>query len=242
MKHKFTHGESGKEVVRIGDYVHKALGVNYRFAHKVLRYLAEKGFLYTPRIKGIDAKGREIMTYIDGQPVVADPVPLEISLQAIKILRNFHDLLSRFENISSEQTICHSDYAPWNVLEKDGVIVGIIDFDELHIGRRVDDLSYAIWTFVDLGSDNQHFGTQQQIEQLVKLIKAYGSDIDLLGFTESIIQNQSRVLKMREEAVKKSTDIADREYQSNKVKLINKSIAWVQQNKDIIARRIELLN
>lgn len=237
----FAHGESGREVVRIGDNVHKTLGDNYEISHRVLKCLEDHRFLYSPRIKGVDDKGREIMTYVDGTPIEADPIPLGVSIQAIKILREFHDILSTFEGVSGGQTICHLDYAPWNVLQNNGQIVGIIDFDDLHIGQRIDDLSYAIWTFLDLGDDNQHLTTDRQIEHIIELISAYGADIDLTGFIESLIQNQQRVLKMREEAVSKAVENSDREYQSGKVKLIRNSIDWARRNKKEITQRIKEL-
>lgn len=241
MKKKFKHGESGREVVKIGEFVHKTLGENYEFTHKILRHLENVGFKYSPRILGIDDKRREIMTYFDGSPIEADPIPLETSIQAIKILREFHDLLSKLEGVGVEQTICHLDYAPWNVLQNDDVIVGIIDFDDLHIGQRIDDVTYAIWTFLDLGDENTHFTSTEQINQIAILVKAYGTDIDLSECITSLIGNQERVLKMRMESVKNAVEDSDKEYQQGKVRVIQNSIDWVRRHKDSIESEISYL-
>jgi aminoglycoside phosphotransferase (APT) family kinase protein len=37
--------------------------------------------------------------------------------------------------------VCHGDLGPWNFLEKDGRLTGVIDWDLAHFGQSLDDLA-----------------------------------------------------------------------------------------------------
>ncbi|WP_197429762.1 phosphotransferase [Auraticoccus cholistanensis] len=47
----------------------------------------------------------------------------------------------------------HGDVGPWNVVWRDRQAVGLIDWDYLHPGPRLDDVAYALRWFVPLRSD-----------------------------------------------------------------------------------------
>lgn len=228
---KFKHGESGRTVLKKGNKVYKPVSNNYKFSHSVLTFLEEKGFKYSPRVFGVDKKDREIISYIDGEPIVFDPIPLKISIKAMQILREFHDILSEF---TEEETICHLDYAPWNILIKDNSIVGIIDFDGIYAGNRITDITYAIWTFLNLGCDNLIIPDDLQIKNLMTMLKAYGTDINYQDFISVLLSEQQRVLTMRLKAMKCANSLKDQQYQKTKVKIIRESINWVIRHKEEI--------
>jgi hypothetical protein len=46
--------------------------------------------------------------------------------------------------------IVHRDVAPWNLLERDGDIVGLVDWDLAGPGRVIADFAYLAWHFVPL--------------------------------------------------------------------------------------------
>jgi aminoglycoside phosphotransferase (APT) family kinase protein len=46
--------------------------------------------------------------------------------------------------------IVHRDVAPWNLLERDGDIVGLVDWDLAGPGRAVADFAYLAWHLVPL--------------------------------------------------------------------------------------------
>jgi len=56
-----------RNVVRIGDTVRRPLQPWSASVHELLLHLEAIGFPYTPRVRGIDDGGREVLTYIDGE-------------------------------------------------------------------------------------------------------------------------------------------------------------------------------
>ena len=61
-------------VVRQGDTVHRPLRSTSAAAHALLHHLADVGFDGAPRLLGIDAHGREVLSYIPGE-AVTPPYP-----------------------------------------------------------------------------------------------------------------------------------------------------------------------
>jgi len=59
-------GQQSSGVVRVGDTVRRPLHRNSEFVHALLRHLGAVGFDGVPRLLGIDDRGREILTYVDG--------------------------------------------------------------------------------------------------------------------------------------------------------------------------------
>jgi hypothetical protein len=55
--------------VRIGDTVRRRSGRWTPAVHALLRHLESVGFDAAPRVLGVDGQGREVLSYIEGQPV-----------------------------------------------------------------------------------------------------------------------------------------------------------------------------
>lgn len=47
-------------------------------------------------------------------------------------------------------TIIHNDIAPWNMLETDMHLSGLVDFDSARPGRAIEDVAYAAWHLIPL--------------------------------------------------------------------------------------------
>jgi len=70
MKHQETilsGGQSTECVVRIGNTVHRTKSENYEFIHSILLFLEKRNFLYAPKFLGIDKKGREMLSFVEGE-------------------------------------------------------------------------------------------------------------------------------------------------------------------------------
>lgn len=135
--------------------------------HSLLRHLEGCGFDAAPRVLGIDDRGREMLSYIEGETVgVDDPWPAwwrvdDTLVQAVTLLRRFHEAAASFEpppgarwrfegRTGSSATIVHGDWAPYNVVWREGRVVGIIDWDLARPGDALDDLAFAAWHWAPL--------------------------------------------------------------------------------------------
>src|SRR5262245_66544813 len=59
-------GMSMRGVVRVGDTVRRPVNANSDYVHGLLLHLEQRGFEGAPRYLGIDHKGREILSFIEG--------------------------------------------------------------------------------------------------------------------------------------------------------------------------------
>ena len=62
-------------VVRVGDTVRRPQRASGAATHALLRHLEDCGFDGAPRFLGIDGKGREVLSYIEGEAVTL-PYPV----------------------------------------------------------------------------------------------------------------------------------------------------------------------
>lgn len=148
-----------RQVVRVGDTVRRPVQPWTETVHALLRHLEAVGFPYSPRALGIDEKGREVLSYIDGEsgPLGWAKVVEDDGLTAFaRLLREYHDATASFvppdnaawavgaaESIDGE-VICHGDFGPWNVVWQGQQPVGLIDFDFARPAARLHDIAYAL--------------------------------------------------------------------------------------------------
>ncbi|RBQ17492.1 aminoglycoside phosphotransferase family protein [Spongiactinospora rosea] len=138
-------GETTEGVVRAGGTVRRPVGRATPAVHALLRHLAAAGFEGAPRVAGFDERGREILTYIEGEAPARPLPPYAVtagSLAALaRLLRRFHDASATFpltrhsewEPGSNDdrppEVIGHCDVSPGNVVFRDGLPYALIDFD-----------------------------------------------------------------------------------------------------------------
>ncbi|ADE68701.1 Phosphotransferase enzyme family protein [Bacillus megaterium] len=125
-------GGNVSNVYRSGDTVRRELKSDSHKFHKLLKHLENKGFSYAPKFLGIDEKGREVLSFIEGEAgnyplkkyMWSDDVLIEIG----KMLRLYHDSVSDFSFDDSWKAIdntpkpfeilCHNDFAIYNIIFK----------------------------------------------------------------------------------------------------------------------------
>ncbi|MBP3951705.1 phosphotransferase [Bacillus suaedae] len=157
-------GGNVSNVYRSGDTVRRDLKENSSKVHKLLKHLENKGFNNAPTFLGIDEKGREILSFIEGE---AGNYPLkkymwsnDVLKEIAIMLRMYHDAVSDFP-LSDEWTpmdntpdkmevICHNDFAIYNIIFNHYKPVGIIDFDVAAPGPRLWDIAYTLYTCIPL--------------------------------------------------------------------------------------------
>jgi len=222
-----TGGRSTASVVKIGNIVHRSVSTNAEFIHAFLLHLEQKGFKASPRFLGFDKKGREKLTYIEGSVPIGILFSDQQLIRCVQLLRELHDCAASSELCGQQETICHNDFAPWNLIFKKELPVGIIDFDDALPGSRIDDLAYFLWTTLELGenqiTDNIQF---RRIEMLCKVYKLSNKS----ELANALLRQQERILHFRRNIAENEKDRQKREFSAAAVYRIKQSMQWVRLN------------
>lgn len=145
-------------VVRVGETVRRPAAPAY--TRKLLTFLAERGWPGAPRWPGVDERGRDVVSYLDGdvpwQRERQDVVRTDAALERIATLvRELHDLTAGTDLAGDAEVACHNDLSPKNTVYRDtrgaALPVALLDWDIAGPGRRVHDVAHVCWQFVDLG-------------------------------------------------------------------------------------------
>jgi hypothetical protein len=197
--------------VRIGNTVHRMTGPWSVAVHDLLHYLESRGFSGAPRFLGLDAQGREVLTFIEGE-VGIYPLPTymwaDATLVAVaRFLRSLHVVLADYAPPANAQwqavypdparheIICHNDVAPYNMIFVDQQPHALIDWDVAGPGPHLWDVAYAAYRFVPLSwaADIEALGLADPAAQSRRLrlfCDAYGlaARTEVLPMVEQRIQ------------------------------------------------------
>ena len=203
-------GGSHSAAVWVGRTVRRVRRPWSSAALDLLRHLERAGFAGAPRAVGFDDRGREVVSYLDGESGAplperdAGPVPDDhwvrrddVLVGLGVLLRGFHDAAATFSGTDLEwqvptrrpvETICHNDLSPGNVLFRAGLPVAFVDWESAAPGPRAWDLGYAAWHWVPLWSEGRSraAGLPTEVAEKARryrlLLAAYGVEphIDVL--------------------------------------------------------------
>jgi hypothetical protein len=183
-------GGNVNDVVRIGDTVHRTSGPWTPTIHALLAWVRAQGVDAVPAPLGLDAEGREILSWLPGDvagwPVphwVWDPVTLA---DAGLLLREWHDASVGFDLPSAvwrsparepAEVVCLHDVAPYNMTHDGTRLVGFIDVDMASPGPRVWDLAYLGYRMCGWCEDMPAPAGPPPAERLEILLEGYGLDV-----------------------------------------------------------------
>jgi hypothetical protein len=168
-----TGGDVTEGLVRVGDTVRRPPGERPEMVRALLKHLESVGFAGAPRFLGVDAKDREVVTYIDGQ-VAGRPRPAWIAdedrmISVAQLLRAYHDAVEGFgiptdipppyeppglpDLADPPELVGHQDITPENVVFRDGRAYALIDFDFARpVSRAREVVNLLLW-WAPLGED-----------------------------------------------------------------------------------------
>jgi Ser/Thr protein kinase RdoA (MazF antagonist) len=165
-------GDVTEGVVRVGRTVRRPRQAQSDFVEAYLKHLESVGFDGAPRFLGVDAKGRDILDYVEGDVPGAPPEAWACTDAVVadigRLVRRLHDasagwapppeldwfgrhaavaLPADLADLPGEpELVAHCDVTPQNVVFRAGRPVALVDFDLARPTRRVlDMLTTAMW-------------------------------------------------------------------------------------------------
>lgn len=183
-------GGNSNAPVRFGDRVHRTAGPWSPTVHAYLAHLRRSG-LPVPEPHGFDAEGREVLEFLEGS-VPAYPLPDLVWSDAFledaaRLLRRLHDASVGFPREGAvwqqparepDQVVAVNDFAPYNLVVRNGRIAGVIDLDQASPGPRVRDVAHLAYRLVPLtapgNGDGRGTPPRERGRRLRLLADAYG--------------------------------------------------------------------
>lgn len=156
--------------VLIEGRVHRLTGPWTPAVHGLLRHLEGVGFDGAPRVVGFDDKGREVLSWVEGEaPILPWPawMQTDAALSGLaRLLRRYHDAVASFVPLPGAEwrrwlgspggpIIRHGDLWCPNVIFRRGLPVALIDWEFAQPGTHLDDLGSAAKVWVPLISDER---------------------------------------------------------------------------------------
>jgi hypothetical protein len=185
-----TGGRVTPGVVRIGQTVRRPLRGNSEFVRRLLAHLEAAGFEGAPRYLGSDEAGRELFSFVPG--IVPDELDATLSddtlVAAARLIRRFHDAKP----------------------------VAMIDFDAAAPGSRLDDLGYALFLWLNLGTDGPP--AREQARRIRLFCRAYGCEAT------------SRIIQAVVDAVRLALDRLD----ADALPWWREQRRWLDENRDVL--------
>jgi hypothetical protein len=145
-----TGGRIVRGIVRVGDTVRRPMPPDPDYVHGLLAHLERSGFEGAPRFLGVDARGREVLSYIEGSTLPHNGFRLtpEAVAAAARLVRTVHDLTAGTEFAASSEVACHLNLSQPNFVFRSAIPVAIIDWDVARPGTRVSNFADFLWAFV----------------------------------------------------------------------------------------------
>ena len=195
-KEELIGGRIGK-IYRVKETVVRPSNKWTKDIHCFLQFLHEEGADFVPKPYGINENKEEILSFLPGD-VFNYPLPEKLLsdamiISASKLLFKFHTYSERYVSRLTNcelwmlpasypiEVMCHGDFAPYNVTIVNNEATGIIDFDTLHPGPKMWDITYAIYRwapFKNPNNTNSHDKLKEQIRKAKLFLDTYGVDTE----------------------------------------------------------------
>lgn len=203
------------KVVRVGSTVRRPAGPWTPTTQALLAHLHAAGFP-CPQPLGFDDQGREVLSYLEGAPMMG-PMPALVAEEGCsaigRFIRAFHDAQAGFvapnppvwqagmRAVLPGEVVLHGDLGPTNLLFHDGEVVGLIDWDMAYPGWGLSDLTDIAGSLIPLqppptDPSRPNPGLAERHDRLVALAEGYGL-VDLIQLTEFVRVRRDGARRMR---------------------------------------------
>lgn len=151
-------GLENARVFRVGDTVRRPAGAWTATQQALLAHLGAKGFP-APKPLGLDAKGREIVSWLPGRAGLWPWPPALLATQGARdvgaLLRRYHKAVADFvppaptlwrhgaQAIGPGEIALHGDFGPYNLVWHGDRLAGVIDFELARPGREIEDAVFS---------------------------------------------------------------------------------------------------
>lgn len=249
-----TGGDVTQGLVRVGDTVRRPLGEQSETVHAVLRHLEAAGFEGAPRFLGIDERGRETLTFVEGE-VAGRPWPSWVgdddrAASVARLLRRLDDAVEPLglpgdaswpapvPGAPAPHLWGHLDVTPENTVFRDGAAYALIDFDLVRPAARVDEVANLLmwWgAWMPVGDREAAMRAVDAARRGRLLVDAYGLDVALRPHVvpTSILTAQRSWPRMKERAERLGGGWA-RMWHDGVGDRIRRRERWLRENADLL--------
>ena len=196
-------GGNMTEVARRGGEVLRESGPWTPTIQRLLAHLRAAGVDWCPEPRGWVEDGREALSYLKGK-VPTYPLPGWVYDEAVLVraaqwLRTLHDATEGYIDAEARwrspvrqpaEVVCHNDFAPYNMVFRNEVLVGVIDWDFAAPGPRLWDIAHLAYRLVPLtspGNPDAPTGSVDLAARLHLLLDSYGSDASMAAVLDAVI-------------------------------------------------------
>jgi len=208
-----------REVRIVDGVVERPATAGTETAHSFLRHLRDQGVDCAPEPVGV-VDGVESLRLIEGADGGEGWYHQHTDrglASAARLLRRIHDASAGWvppegavwgapvvpAADGEDLVLCHGDPGPWNFVWRDQEAVALIDWDYLHPGPRLHDVSYALRWFAPLRSDEMalewhHFPeVPDRRARVATFVEAYGDlpAFDVVGAVTGRIRDTMALVR-----------------------------------------------
>ncbi|HET8846117.1 MAG TPA: phosphotransferase [Ktedonobacteraceae bacterium] len=205
-------------IVRVGMTVRRPPKSNAEFVHDLLLFLEDQDFPFSPRFLGMDERGREILSYLEGEkgPDSGSHLSDDLLAQAARAIRSYHDATAGSPLTQGYEIVAHHELGPHNTIFQGDQLIGFIDWDDAAPGTRLRDLANAVYNYVDIS----HWANQEASEQARRIrlmCAAYGWE-DPIALIDDFEADLQQALRNHEQAGR-----------TGAIKIFTEEVNWMRQ-------------